>query len=219
VSAVRPRRTFRGERSRRLGQNFLGADLAEGIVAEAAFAAGDSVVEIGPGRGAFTRALARRRVRVVAVEIDPALVAELRARLRGFESGAVRVVAGDFLGFALPREPFRVLGSLPFGRTTDVLRRLLDDPRVPLVRADLVVQWEVARKRAAAPPASLLSAQWAPWWEFRLGRRIPAGAFQPVPAVDAGLLTIVRRRPPLLPVAMARSYARFLRARWPFGGD
>jgi 23S rRNA (adenine-N6)-dimethyltransferase len=78
------------------------------------------------------------------------------------------------------------------------------------------VQWEVARKRAAVPPATLLSAQWAPWWEFRLGCRIPASAFEPVPAIDAAALAIVRRAPPLLPIAMARSYARFLRRSWPF---
>jgi 23S rRNA (adenine-N6)-dimethyltransferase len=111
-----------------------------------------------------------------------------------------------------------VIGSVPFGRTTDVLRYLLDEPRVPLCRADLVVQWEVARKRAAMPPETLLSTLWTPWWEFRLGRRIPANAFRPVPQVDGGVLVVIRRDRPLLPPAMARSYARFVRAHWPFDG-
>jgi len=110
-----------------------------------------------------------------------------------------------------------VVGSLPFARTTDVLSRLLGDPRVPLERADVIVQWEVARKRAAAPPSTLLSTAWAPWWEFRLGPRIPAEAFRPVPQVDAGVLVVTRRRPSLLPPAMARAYAGFVRRQWPFG--
>ncbi len=66
---------------------------------------------------------------------------------------------------------------MPFGRTTDVLRRLHDDPATPLERADLLVQWEVARKRASLPPTPLRSTAWAPWWSFGLQTRIPAGAF------------------------------------------
>jgi 23S rRNA (adenine-N6)-dimethyltransferase len=96
------------------------------------------------------------------------------------------------------------------------MRRLLDDPEQLLVRADLIVQWEVAHKRAAVPPATLVSTTWAPWWEFRPGRRIPAASFRPVPRVDGGVLTIIRRRPPLLPVSMASEYAEFVRRRWPF---
>jgi 23S rRNA (adenine-N6)-dimethyltransferase len=128
----------------------------------------------------------------------------------------VRVVHADFLALRLPEAPFRVVGALPFARTTDILRRLFDDPRSARGRADLVVQWEVARKRAAAPPASLLSTAWAPWWEFRLARRIAATEFRPVPRVDAGVLVATRRAPALLPEAMARAYAEFVRTRWPF---
>jgi 23S rRNA (adenine-N6)-dimethyltransferase len=207
-------RTSRRERRRRLGQNFLRSEFADRLVAQADFRAGDFVLEIGPGTGAFTAALARRRVRVHAVELDPVLAARLRARpeLRDW----VRVVEGDFVSVPLPDRPFRAVGSLPFGRTTDVLRRLLDDPHGRLVRADVVVQWEVARKRTAVPPTSLLSAQWAPWWEFTLACRIPADAFTPVPRVDAGFVSVVRRARPLLPAAMVRPYAKFVRSHWPF---
>jgi 23S rRNA (adenine-N6)-dimethyltransferase len=74
----------------------------------------------------------------------------------------------------------------------------------------------VALKRAASPPTTLLSTTWAPWWEMHLAERIPAGNFRPVPRVDAGLLAIVRRDPPLLPVTLARSYADFIQREWPF---
>lgn len=102
------------------------------------------------------------------------------------------MVNADFLDVALPARPFRAVGCIPFGATTPILHRLLDDPSVPLVRADLVVQWEVARKRTATPPSSLISTVWAPWWEFRLGRRVAAAEFRPVPKVDAAVLSIVR---------------------------
>ena len=69
---------------------------------------------------------------------------------------------------------------------------------------------------AADPPDTLLSTVWAQWWEFRLGERIPAQAFRPVPRVDGGTVVVTRRARPLLPAAVARDYAAFVRARWPF---
>jgi len=64
--------------------------------------------------------------------------------------------------------------------------------------AILITQWEVARKRAGVGGATQLTAQWWPWYEFILQQRIPSTAFSPRPSVDAGLLVIRRRHPPLL---------------------
>ena len=208
-------RTPRDERRRRLGQNFLRPEFADRLVADADFQPGELVVEIGAGLGAITLALAHRELEVVAVEVDHMWAQRLRDRLRETRRGRVRVVDADFLSFPLPTRPFRVMGSLPFSGSTEILRRLLDNPGVPLKRADVVVQWEVARKRAAAPPSTLLSTVWAPWWEFRLGRRIPAEEFRPLPRVDAGVLIVIRRDCPLLPPAVAASWAGFVRAHWP----
>lgn len=212
-------RTQRDERRRRLGQNFLRPERAERLVAEAGFRPDELVVEFGAGLGAITIALAKRGLEVVAVELDPVWAERLRQRVRSVGQARVRVVEADFLSLPLPTRPFRVIGSVPFGRTTDVLRHLLDEPRVPLERADVIVQWEVACKRAAIPPATLLSTIWAPWWEFRLGRRIPSAEFRPVPQVDGGVLVVTRRDWPLLPPAMTHSYAGFVRAHWPFDGS
>lgn len=223
------RRTPRDDRRRRLGQNFLLPDIAERFVAEAEVQAGELVVDIGAGSGEIARALSRRAANVVAIEVDPVWARQLRTRSgvsakptekdRGDThahgmSGSVRVIERDVRQYRWPRAAFRVVACLPFGLTTDILRHLLDEPRSGLQRADLVVQWEVARKRVQMPPRSLLSAGWAPWWEFRLGRRIPARAFRPRPSVDGGVLTITRRAPPVLPVGMAEAYLRFVRENW-----
>jgi len=208
------RRTPRDERRRRLGQNFLRPDLAATLVAEAAFDAGDLVVEIGAGRGACTFALARRGLEVVALERDPHWAEQLRREVQRRGAAGVRVVCCDALRYRMPRRPYRVIGSLPFGATTALLRHLLDEPNSGLRRADLIVQWEVARKRAATPPTTMLSTTWAPWWSFGLGRRIPADSFRPVPSVDAAVLSVARREPPLLPDHMAAAYATFVRQQW-----
>jgi 23S rRNA (adenine-N6)-dimethyltransferase len=208
------RRTVRDERRRRLGQNFLNAATADRLIEQAGFERGELVVEVGAGSGAMTFALARRGVRVIAIEPDRFWCERLRQRLDA--NPDISVVNADFLGFRLPDKPFRVVGSLPFGKTTDILRRLLNNPAVAMKRADLIVQWEVARKRAAMPPTTLLSTLWAPWWEMRLGARIPATEFRPIPQVDAAVLTVSRRNPPILPVSMAQRYVDFIGREWPF---
>jgi 23S rRNA (adenine-N6)-dimethyltransferase len=209
-------RTPRDERRRRLGQNFLRPELAERFVADAGVRAGDFVVEIGAGSGAITAALARRGAEVLAVEVDPVWAARLRRDLGRAHAGRVQVVAADFFAVPLPRKPFRVVACLPFGHTTAILGRLLGDPHDHLRRLDVIVQWEVARKRATVPASTLRSTAWAPWWEFRLGRRIAATEFHPVPSVDGGVLVATRRDPPLLPPAMSARYEAFVRAHWPF---
>jgi 23S rRNA (adenine-N6)-dimethyltransferase len=164
----------------------------------------DLVLDLGAGEGALTAELARRPGRVRAVEIDAALVARLRARFAAARN--VEVVGGDALRVALPAEPFRVVANIPFNLTTALMRRLLDDPRVPLARADLVVELEVAWKRARGTPSTALGAYWGAWYEFALVRRLDASAFAPPPATDAGVLRIARREEPLVTPADAQAY-------------
>jgi 23S rRNA (adenine-N6)-dimethyltransferase len=212
------RRTARDERRRRLGQNFLRPERAERFVEDADVAPGDFVVDIGSGSGTIADALARRGARVLAVELDPFWAERLRATVGRLHGRRVRVVEADFLSLALPTRPFRVVACVPFARTTAILSRLLDEPGGGLSRADLIVQRQVARKRSEVPATTLRSTVWAPWWEFHLGRRIPAAGFRPVPRVDGAVLVVTRRDPPLLPPAMFVRYEAFVRANWPFTG-
>jgi 23S rRNA (adenine-N6)-dimethyltransferase len=202
----------RGRRGARraYGQNFLARRaLAAQLVADAGVGPDDLVVEIGAGGGMLTAELARRAGRVIAVEVDPRWAAALRSRLAGRPN--VEVVEADAMRVPLPWEPFRVVGNIPFGATTRLLHRLLDDPATPLTRADLLVQWEVARKRAGRPRTAV-SAGWAAWWTFRRGRRVLRHEFRPQPAVDACMLTVERRAAPLVPAAAHEAYVAFVRA-------
>lgn len=144
----------------------------------------------------------------MAVESDPALAAVLRARFAG--APAVTVVEGDARSMEPPREPFRVVASLPFDGGTAILRRLLDDPRVPLTGADVLLEWAAATKRAAVWPATALGVYWAAWHELAVVRRLPRSAFAPPPSVDAGLLRVRRRTEPLVAEADAHAYRAFL---------
>ncbi len=192
------------------GQHVL-ADraLAADLVRNAGVTSADLILEIGAGTGVLTEPLAARARAVVAVELDPDLAARLSNRFAG--EPRVRVMAGDALRVPLPAEPYRVVANLPFAITTAILHRLLDDPAGPLLRADIIVQWHAALKRANPLPATLLTLSWAPWFEFTVTRRIPAAKYRPPPAVDTGVLTITRRPDPLLDPSERAGYLALLR--------
>jgi 23S rRNA (adenine-N6)-dimethyltransferase len=212
-------RSARPRRDRSDGRHLLRSrTVAAELVREALVGPTDHVWEIGAGSGRLTAPLAERAGLVTAVERDPALAADLR-RTFG-RSGAVEVLCGDALRVPLPSAPYRAFGNIPFAITTPILRRLLDDPAGPLLRADLLIQLEVARKRAAVSPSTLLQLGWAPWWTFGLVRRVGRLGFEPPPTVDAGLLVVTRREPALLKTVDRPSYVRlvrraFERSSWP----
>jgi 23S rRNA (adenine-N6)-dimethyltransferase len=177
-------------------------------VREARIADGDLVLDLGAGAGLLTGALRAAGARVLAVELDPALAATLRHR---FESdGQVRIVEGDASRVQLPPEPFAVLANLPFASGTAILRRLLDDPRIPLRRLDAIVEWGLAAKRTRVWPSTQLSCYWNAWYELALVRRVPREAFAPPPSVDAAVLRAIRRPVTLVPIGEARAYLAFL---------
>jgi 23S rRNA (adenine-N6)-dimethyltransferase len=146
----------RAVRRRVLSQNFLVDRRAiDTLVDGSGVADGDLVIDIGAGNGLISQALAHRGAKVVAVERDPALADRLRARFATWP--AVTVVEADVLTTPLPSEPFRVVANIPFGITTKILRRLLEDGG-RLVRADVIVQAEVARWRPGHTAQRLLGA-------------------------------------------------------------
>lgn len=175
------------------GQNFLThrptIDRIVDLVADTT----GPILEIGPGDGRLTAPLLALGRPVTAVEIDRRLAGDLRRRF-----GPTLVVhQRDFLTHRLPSHPHVLVGNLPFHQTTAVLRRILHAPA--WTEAVLLTQWEVTRRRAGVGGTTMMTAQWAPWFDFALHGRVPSRAFTPAPSVDGGILTIHRRSPPELP--------------------
>lgn len=175
----------------KLGQNFLNdAAAMQQIRAALGDLAGRTVVEIGPGTGAITRALAAHAGHVVALELDRDLAARLRAQL-GPEGVTVLnqdVLEFDFSGAAATAgQRLLVAGNLPYYITSPILRKLAASHAV-LERAVLMVQREVADRVAAQPGTrdygllSVLAQMHGPVQKLFT---LPPGAFSPPPEVHS----------------------------------
>ncbi|OUZ12175.1 23S ribosomal RNA methyltransferase Erm [Aeromicrobium sp. PE09-221] len=185
-----------------LGQNFLHDRGTIGRILHLVDQTSGPVLEIGCGRGALTRPLAELGRPLLAIDIDPRCVQATKRSAPG-----AQVMHLDALRVRLDRPV--VVGNLPFHLTTPILRRLLSSSG--WTDAVLLLQWEVARKRAGVGGRTMLTAQTDPWFTVRLDRRVPAEAFRPRPSVDGGILTIRRRADPLLPADRRRDYERFVK--------
>jgi 16S rRNA (adenine1518-N6/adenine1519-N6)-dimethyltransferase len=187
---------------KRLGQHFLVDKTALARIADALGpTAADTVVEIGPGRGALTDVLCMRAGRVVAIELDRDLVPYLRDRYA--EKGNVEVIERDVLEINLgdvAGGPFLLAGNVPYYITTPILFHALEPPRPS--RAVYLVQREVA-ERVVAPPGSrtygALSVNVQGFAHAEVVGRVPAGAFKPPPSVESAILRVVPRHDPVVP--------------------
>ncbi|MDE3724237.1 ErmE/ErmH/ErmO/ErmR family 23S rRNA (adenine(2058)-N(6))-methyltransferase [Nocardiopsis sp. N85] len=190
---------------RRLSQNFLtDPATARRVVRLAEVAPDDLVLEVGPGDGALTRFLAPAAGRLIAYELDARWAARITRRYPG-----VRVVCADFTRARPPREPFSVVGNIPYSRTADIVRWCLSAPA--LTGATLITQWEYAAKRTGGHGrwSRLTVLSW-PRWSWDLAGRIPRHRFHPVPGVDAGVLLLRRRPSPLIDPARADAHRRLV---------
>ena len=193
--------------SRALGQNFLvDPNLARAIASDAGVGPGDTVVEIGPGLGSLTVALAATGADVVAVEFDRALLPALEETVGGMSS--VRLVRADAMRVrwtdVVPEGRTTMVSNLPYNVAVPVLLRMLEEaPSVdPFV---VMVQREVGERLAAGvgdAAYGAVSVKVAYFAEARAFRRVPADVFWPAPKVESIVVRLARRAAPPVPVEL-----------------
>ncbi len=175
---------------RRLGQHFLSdRRILERIADGLGATAGDTVLEIGPGPGGLTEALAGRAGKLVAIEKDADLIPALRGRVPGATIVEADALDADWHAIAGP--DFLVAGNIPYNITTPLIDKALTPPRPR--RIVFLVQKEVADRVGAAPGGGAYGALSVGVQAVALAERlftVPAGAFHPRPKVDSAVLRL-----------------------------
>jgi 16S rRNA (adenine1518-N6/adenine1519-N6)-dimethyltransferase len=194
---------------KRFGQHFLEPAWVKKVVQAIGPEAGETFLEIGPGRGAITVPLAEKSAHVFAFEIDRDLAAGLAASA----PGNVTVVEGDFLECSSNRiagilstvsrptgTRLRAAGNLPYNVASPILFKLRDfyADDLPIVDATVMMQREVA-DRLLAPPGTreygVLSVLLRLWADVERLLLLPPGAFRPAPRVHSAVVRL-RFHPP-----------------------
>lgn len=192
----------------KLGQHFLSSEpVASRIVDALGSLSQRTVLEIGPGRGMLTLPLVHRARRVIAIELDRVLAAQLRMKLALYPN--VEIIEGDILAIDLPAlfrpkpglsrpgltltpDPVHVIGNLPYYITSDILLRLFAARRCFDVLL-LMVQKEVADRLAARPGTrdyGLLTATAQLYAKVEKLFEVPPGAFSPSPKVHSAVVRL-----------------------------
>ncbi len=195
--------------SRALGQNFVAdPNTVRRIARLAGTRPGDHVLEIGPGLGSLTLALAETGATVLALELDRYLLPVLRSVA---EPAGVEVVGGDAMtldlgGLLAERAPgpWALVANLPYNLATPLVMRVLTE--VPAVERLLVmVQREVGERMAAHPGESAygsVSVRVAYFAQASVVGRVPASVFVPKPRVESVLVRLERRAAPAVDPAL-----------------
>ena len=198
-----------------LGQNFLQDERAlREIVASAAIAPTEDILEIGPGLGNLTRYLALAAHSLTAVELDQALFPALETVDAPYKN--VRLVQGDILKLIpanLMKSPdYLVVANIPYYITSAVLRHLLESGGHPR-RLVLTVQEQVAERICAkAGKMSLLSLSVQVYGTPSIVAYIPAEAFYPAPKVDSAVLRVEILSEPLIPMPLLDTFFTLIKA-------
>lgn len=188
--------------TKKLGQNFVtDPNTIRRIVAAAKLTGAETVVEIGPGLGSLTLGLLEVAKKVIAVEIDPKMGAELESTISRRAPGTdFTLVKDDALKVTeLPSEPQALVANLPYNISVPVLLHFLE--HFPSIQSGLVlVQAEVAHRLAAEPGSKIYgipSVKLAWYADSALAGNVGRNIFWPVPNVDSALVFFAKRAVPL----------------------
>ena len=207
IRAIKNKYGFRFSKS--LGQNFLiDKEVIDGIVEGAEIGGDDLVIEIGPGIGVLTAAIAEKAGKVIAIEIDTNLIVVLSDTLAEFDNIEVvneNVLKMDLNGLiskesGVKYSGIKIVGNLPYYITTAIIMKLLED-RVPAESITIMMQREVADRIISSPGSKVygaLSVAVQYYCTVTKVEDVPKEVFMPMPKVDSTVLRLdVRKECPV----------------------
>jgi 16S rRNA (adenine1518-N6/adenine1519-N6)-dimethyltransferase len=193
---------------KRFGQNFLiDSNIIDKIIQGAELTKEDVVLEIGPGIGSLTQAMAESAKKVIAVEIDKKLIPVLEDTLSGYDN--VRIINEDILKLDIMKviseegvDNIKVVANLPYYITTPIIMSLLEK-RLPILSITVMIQKEVAERMDAVPGTKAygsLSLATSYYAKTELITMVKPDCFIPKPSVGSAVIRLTRRDVPSVKV-------------------
>lgn len=193
---------------KRFGQNFLiDSNIIDKIIQGAELTKEDIVLEIGPGIGSLTQAMAESSKKVIAVEIDKKLIPVLEDTLSGYDN--VRIINEDILKLDIMKviteegvDQIKVVANLPYYITTPIIMNLLEK-RLPISSITVMIQKEVAERMDAVPGTKAygaLSLATSYYAQTELITMVKPDCFIPKPTVGSAVIKLTRRYTPSVSV-------------------
>ncbi|MCX6789584.1 MAG: 16S rRNA (adenine(1518)-N(6)/adenine(1519)-N(6))-dimethyltransferase RsmA [Candidatus Gribaldobacteria bacterium] len=209
VSPIRPIKA--------LGQNFLRYEkIVWQVIKVADLKPSDTVIEVGPGRGALTFKLAQKADKVIAIEKDRQLAKFLQEKLSTQNIKNVEIINKDILNYQFNIQNYKVVANLPYNIATAVIMKFLQAKNPPELMT-VITQKEIGQKIVAKPPEmSKLSVFSQLYSDVKIIDYISRKCFYPQPKVDGAILLIQPKKIKLAPKALA-NFTRIARAGfvWP----
>ena len=202
------------------GQNFLVDERVLGkIVSSAEISKDDVVIEVGPGIGTLTQALAKEAYKVVAVEIDTTLVPILGELLSDFDN--IEIINEDILKVDVnaiaekyPDKKIKMVANLPYYITTPIIMNVLEN-HIPVESITVMIQKEVAYRMKAQPSTKdygSLSLAVQYYCEPYLVANVPQNCFMPRPNVDSAVIKLTVMDKPKVQVNNEKFMFEFIKA-------
>ena len=202
------------------GQNFLVDERVLGkIVSSAEISKDDVVIEVGPGIGTLTQALAKEAYKVVAVEIDTTLVPILGELLSDFDN--IEIINEDILKVDVnaiaekyPDKKIKMVANLPYYITTPIIMNVLEN-HIPVESITVMIQKEVAYRMKAQPSTKdygSLSLAVQYYCEPYLVANVPQNCFMPRPNVDSAVIKLTGMDKPKVQVNNEKFMFEFIKA-------
>jgi 23S rRNA (adenine-N6)-dimethyltransferase len=193
-------KTSGGKSSNFSGQHLIhNKKLIHEIVDQAKVSIHDTVLDLGAGKGALTSILNQKAGKVLAVEYDSKFVEILKRKVT--QNPNMRVFHQDILKMHLPKEPFIVVSNVPYSITTPILKMLLNKPSSGFQSAVIVMEKGAARRFTSRLVKDPYIIAWRMWFDIRYVKGISRRNFSPPPRVDSAMITIKRKKKPIIPVA------------------
>jgi len=169
----------------------------------------DVVYDLGAGSGVIASVLANRCKKVIAVEVEPTALRNLRKNLGNVLN--VNIVVQDILTLEIPEDRYKIFSNIPFSESAAIVRKFTEADNPPIAMY-LIAQKQFARKLVPSDQhfTAQLGAQLAPRFTARIRKPLRKTDFTPPPGVDTVLLELKLREELLLPAERLPQYREFV---------